>query len=435
MPRAKGVYGAKSIDQLKNNAFPEIEKMWKLFGLIEGYHYVKFKKPPSFFAKPLSPPNSYKNVVSFYNGHIILLFSALQANIVRSGSFDYAELDEAGFYKEDFFSKQLLPAIRGNLQYFADVPGHHQVSIYSSMPWKKEGKWVLKYEDLAKLHPDEFHYQESTTLDNIEIYGRKKFEQDKKTIGHLEFQVEYMNLRIDAAENAFYHALDEEKHLYESNYEYLSRGGSLLNKQIRHSTQEAIEASFDFSGWFNCATIYQKDGPIERMINAFHTKENSSLDTLVDNICSHYATQQNKYIRIFGEPRGHDRRPEGQTLYQRIATRFSYHGWVADIMVEAGIATDEHEMRYLAINDILTEAQPHYPTLRICEDTCKDVVLAMKLTEIDHNFKKNKKTERDRKFPQENAPHYTDTVDYFFTQKYSHMLTDDDEYAGDGFFA
>jgi hypothetical protein len=97
--------------------------------------------------------------------------------------------------------------------------------------------------------------------------------------------------------------------------------------------------------------------------------------------------------------------------------RLLYHGWGSEIAVTATVS-DVHENRYEYINNILKEDDPNLPKIRINQETCKDVIISMHNAEVTLDFKKDKKNEKNRSYNQAHATHFTDTIDYYLTQKH-----------------
>jgi hypothetical protein len=153
------------------------------------------------------------------------------------------------------------------------------------------------------------------------------------------------------------------------------------------------------------------------MRSQHHVYDNSSIDELIDEMCIELGDQALKHINIYGDPRGHDARAEGVTLYERIRSRLNSNGWSCTIVVKP-MRTQQQSVRYEYINEVLAETNPQLPKLRINDETCKDVIVALNIAEVKPDFSKNKKNESEREYNQAHATHYTDTVDYFFVQKY-----------------
>lgn len=427
LPRAKFFFSSSTYTQLLTKTLPPITKIWNNFGLIEHIpgetngHYVVGKVPPKKWIKPYDAPRKYTNVITFINGYTIELLSMDRPEIARGGSYDGGEIDEAALVKREVLGQVLAPSIRGNTNVFSHW-SHQQLSMYTSMPWKSSGLYLLEYEDRARLEPNTYFYLESTAYDNVLILGQKSLDIMKAEMDVNIFDIEIMNKRHGKSSLCFYAKFDDDHHIIDTSYEYEEddifgitvKGESIVNKDM------LIDMSFDFGGWFTGCTIYQEDirtgHSTEYMKDAMHVGETKGINDLIDAFCMKYAGHVYKHVRIWGEPRGHDKNATGYTYYEQLESRLRKHGWNVQIAVTSAVS-ENHENRYEFVNTILDESNPGLPKFRISE-TCKDVVIALHNTEVTPDFKKNKKDERNHSFNQAHATHYTDTVDYYLMQKH-----------------
>lgn len=430
LPRAKGYFSSSTYHQILTKTLPPVEEMWQRMGLRphiskeEPGHYIIGKRPPSNWIRPYSAPHAYKNAISFFNGFTIELLSMDRPDLARGGSYDFGEIDEATLVKEEHFNTVLQISTRANRHRFSHW-SHHQISKYSSMPWKSDGLYLLGYQDKAAAYPDDFFYQESTTADNIKVLGPDYLKRMKMALPYHTYQVEILNQRSVRGEHSFYHAFNDNIHTYVPKYSYEDDGprGIAFKGVLDRKKNEAINLSFDMSGWWKGCTAYQEDkGDVERMIGSFSVPKTKGLRELVNKICDTYQDQTMKHIEIWGEPRGHKMEDAiGGSSYQLIESVFNERGWSVSNNVQNTQAWT-HDKRYDFINEILLEAGTILPKLKINQVTCKDVIIAINNTEVDQNFKKIKKNEKNRSFNQDHATHYTDTIDYYFVQKYSHRM-------------
>jgi len=427
MPGSAGLLTCITLDQLKTNTLSSIRKMWARHGWRENVHYYIFKKPPQFWIdKAIAPPTEFKNVIFFKNGTWIKVVSAKQYDAARGGSYDWAEIDEAAFFPKKFYEEILDASVRGNRGRW-NCTTHHQISFYSSMPYTSEGKWVLDFEDLAKSDPADFYYMESTAYDNIHVYGKEKLERSKKLLSYLKFQVEYMNMRVIQAVNGYYHQFDDRRHLYGDIDEDV--------KDLYYNLNKPIDLSFDLGGWFSCAGASQEYNNTEYILHDFDAKKKESLKDLCVKFNDAFPLHRKKIVRVYGDPRGHDASEHGYSSYEFITKYLEELGWTVDMCVTNTLA-DSHELRYIQLNNILAEDDPNLPKIRFHRHNCKDTIIAIQMTEVTPEMKKNKKTEKKRDFPQQHAPHHTDKIDYLITQKHGWKFgIDNDIMENDAFVA
>ena len=124
-------------------------------------HYVVGRRSTESWTKPYSRPRKYDNVVSWWNGYCTEFLSMDRLDLQRGGSYDGGSGDEIDLVKKEHINKILLPAIRGNRHRFSSHL-HQQFSMYCSMPWERDGNWVLDYEQKMEQFPDEYFYLETT---------------------------------------------------------------------------------------------------------------------------------------------------------------------------------------------------------------------------------------------------------------------------------
>lgn len=418
LPRAKVFFSSSTYNQILTKTLPPIEAMWSTLGLKENLHFVVGRRPPKNFNRPYAPPRKYENVVTFFNGYTIEFLSMDRPDLARGGSYDGGDIDEAGLVPQDRLNRVLLPSIRGNRNRFSHWL-HHNKNLYSSMPWKSTGQYLLDYAEKAVAYPDLYFYSEATAEDNLVVLGKEGIAELRRELTHEEFMVEVMNQPLRRVPDGFYPHFNEKQHTYAPEYVYgEGKRGVTVEGAKDVNTKAMLEVALDFGGWFSCASVWQEDLGVERCINTFHVKEDGTLNDLVDAICGEYAGHKFRRVRVWGEPRGHDKSATGDTVYDQVARRFRYNGWYVEVRAPRGYRGSAHEQRHYFLNDILSEQYLHLPKVRINEETCRDMIYAIMMTSIKPDFKKDKSKERDRTYPQEHAPHYTDGLDYYFMQKY-----------------
>jgi len=408
-------------------------------GLIEHEDYVVGIKPPSHFTKCLDEPRKYENVISFANGRRIQLMSMDRADLQRGGTYTDGAADEAALIPHHHVTKVLIPSLRGFVREF-NTPLRGVFRAYTSIPWKPSGYWSLDYELKAQSQPDMYHWEEANAYDNIDVLGQDYLTRLEAELPYLEFLVEVMNERVRKVADAFYHKFDPEKHTYTPGYIYTEgERGIILDKRAdpdgikdaHYKADDVLDLSFDFSGFFNCCTVWQEamisEGRTKRRMEyclrqLFVKSSEGKVGELVDKFCTTYARHRFKAVRLWGEPRGHDAKADtSRTMFQQIQDRLVRQGWQVEIRVRPGQVKAHRERNYF-MNEVLAETNPALPCVRYNDATCKDAIIAMQVTAVRDDYQKDKSKESDRAFPQEHAPHFTDTTDYYLMQKHGHRV-------------
>lgn len=429
MPKSKGFLSSTTYNQLLTKTLPAVESKWAEMGLTEGEDYVIGMRPPREWEACLQEPRRYENIISFSNGRRIELLSMDRPDLARGGSYTDGAVDEAALVPQEHITRVLLPSLRMGLIEFGGHWAHKNLRLYTSIPWKPSGYYILDYEEKAKANPGRYAFIESNALDNVEVLGMDYIKMLEAELPYLEFLVEVMNQRIRKVRDAFYHKFDADRHTYSVRYLYGEGERGIVTNGMadpHYKSDEALDLSFDFSGWFNCAIAFQegrmREGGAQRVVEYglhqfFVKQDEGKVGELVDKICAHYSAHKFKVARLWGEPRGHDAKADTpETLFQQIQKRFVRNGWKVEIRVKPGQVKAHRERNYY-MNDVLAEQTP-LPILRLNDQTCKDAIIAMQVTSVKGDFQKDKSNESNRDFPQEQATHFTDLIDYYFTQKH-----------------
>jgi hypothetical protein len=405
------------LTQMKNETFSVIQDKLKSYGYYseedspDDYDYVCWKKPPEHFKRPYLKVEQYENVVTFRNGFTIVFMATKDINSKRGGNFDCGIIDEAAFVKRAAFERVLSQMVRANTHRF-DSPFHHQKILISSRPRSYEGSWVSDMEEKAAASEDIF-YMEASALDNKDALPEGYFDEQLELLGYLEYLIEIENQKVDRLPDGFYHQFRNELHTYTP--QYLWQNGERYD--TRYNPDALLELSFDFGGWFSCCSIFQERDKTEWLLRQCYVDTNERIAQLVDKICDQYPNHNMKLVRLYGDPTGRNKNPSDiKDLYEQMAERFVARGWSVQIKAKAG-APSGHKERYEYMNNVLAE-DAALPRLRINASDAKDIIVAVNLCDRTSSFKKNKTAEENKRSPQIHAPHFTDTVDYYFEQKH-----------------
>lgn len=302
MPGGTGGFICSSFKQAHTRTLPAALSGLKEAGFIEGIHYIIGKKPPEKlgFRKPLVPVSDYDNVVSFYNGAIMLIVSQDVKMSSNSVTFDWIVGDEAKGLNYDKLKDETFPANGGTMRYFNDCPWHHSMLFVSDMPVLKSGRWLLNYREKAtpdvieaiqgllykrwqlnKMPPCEAQkkaianvdhliselrkvavaYHEWSTFENIAVVGINYIRQMKRDLPPLVFQTSILCRRVERLSDGFYPNFKDKLHTYIANNNSIleSEGysidpkkdyGCMLDADL--SLKSPICIAFDFNANINC---------------------------------------------------------------------------------------------------------------------------------------------------------------------------------------
>ena len=148
MPRSAGALISPTYGKLLRNTLPAIFHALSRLGFIRDIHYVVGRRPRKEmnFKRPYIDPFDYKYVIAWFNGSIQHLLSFDRPMSANSMSLDYVLGFEAKFLDFDKIKNEVLPANRGNINYFGHCPWHHSQLYTTDMPTSKKGMWILDKE-------------------------------------------------------------------------------------------------------------------------------------------------------------------------------------------------------------------------------------------------------------------------------------------------
>ena len=355
---------------------------------------------------------------------------------------------------------------------------HHGVFHFTSMPYGTQGKWLLEgskhyqeagkdYEELnreliklqlkyirnkdrearrviytdiqritseLRYYVDENGqlYSEANVFENLTNVGIRYLEQQERGLPDFTLRVELLNQRPTTVEAGFYPTLDTSKHAYEAfAYGHLhgDKEGEAFNlrRLLRladtpDSRQDAdcdttlplrLAPDYGKSTFLTVAQVHSKAREY-RFLKGFFVKHPELIRHLAKQFTDYYAYHLMKRLSFIEDAEyGNSRVPNSDETYnQQFVRLLREAGWKVDV-VKLG-RTPGYHTRYLLAHELLAELDPNLPRIRFNKHHCKQVLIAMQLTEMKEGprgIEKNKASERLTSVPSEEAPHFTDTVD------------------------
>lgn len=415
--RAKfGLFGP-TYEHLKNRVVPSFLAGVRSTGLrehIEGKqtgHYVKFKKPPKWFKTPYQQPEDFSNIITFFNGYTVQLFSWHSADLIRGINLDGADVDEAALLDKEIFDQVIFPTIRGNTWMFKNNILHQQICFYTSMPWLTSGQWVLNYEKLMTEYPKEIFFLKGTSWDNEKVIGTDTLHRWRREMNPLAYKVEIMCEEVGRVADCYYDEFDEKKHTFvDIDYKTLDPNQKLF-------------ISFDFNGHFTCCVVGQKLGNTIYIQRELFVKGTKLIDNLVDMFCKEFANHPTKEIDIFGDAQGNRQSftyisQDVLTFYDKIIERMKLFGWTC---YKQRLNTNpKHIDRHDVINKGLKGVANNntISQIKINKFGCTFLPSNLAKTAMLNTYEKDKSSETDGYTPPEQSTHLTDCFDYVIYRLY-----------------
>jgi hypothetical protein len=399
--------------------------------------------------------------------------------------------------KEKFDDEVMPANRGNERQVWSDNRLHHGVFHFTSMPYGNQGKWLLEgskhyqdngndydhlsrelvklqlkyirnkdrearraiYLDIQKLTAELRYYvdengqlySEANVFENITNVGIRYLEQQERGLPDFTFRVEVLNQRPTTVEAGFYPTLDTAKHAYEAfAYEHLQGEKEEQQFQLRRlkrlaefpdSRQDAdcdptlpLRMAPDY-GKSTFITVAQAHHKVReyRFLNGFFVKHPQLIRDLCKQFADYYANHINKRLVFIEDAEyGNNRLPNSNETYnQEFVRRLREAGWKVQVL-KLG-RTPGHHTRYLLAHDLLAELDPGAWRIRFNKHHCKQVLIAMQLTEAKegkHGIEKNKASEKLSSVPSEEAPHFTDTVDLHLLSLEGTILKPEADFSG-----
>jgi hypothetical protein len=422
LPRAKTIFLGLTYTQIYTNVLLPLTSALETLGYVRDIHFVIGRKPPKGFTTPYQKPERYENVITFWNGYSVILASFDRPQLIRGGSNDGIKTDEALLIKKDVYDETVIPTLRpSSIRLFGKPKMLHQ-HFTSSMPYAEKGRWLLEYEEKAKLEPKKYGYFEGTSWHNRKVLGDETILRWKDSMSDIRYGIEVMNKRIFNIGNRFYKSLSED-HFYDEDANYDFVDGLEFNRTaIRVCRWDAdclfdqpLDISLDF-GNFTCMWVAQEHRleHTYKLINTFHTDENEILDDVCTKFCEYYKYKLNRLVIVYGDKMG--KYKGGNTRYTQFETVervLSAHGfrvhleWTGDV---------DHLDRHDYVNQLLRHENKRLPMLSFNRMKTKDAKISFETTQMIDG-QKDKRPER-QAIAQKHAPHYGDAFDYLVFPKF-----------------
>ena len=466
MPRSAGGIVGSTYQQLLTRTLPGMLKSLEDMGYKRNLHYFIGRKPPisSGFKEPVIMPVSYDHVVSWYNGSIQYLISQDVAGSSNSLTLQYLDIDEAKYINFDKLKDETLPANGGFKGPWKNSPWLNSILIASDMPTTKKGSWFLSYKDkmdpevinmikflvreiynlkqspltswtkrklreytlrLAQFRSVAVYYREWSTIENVELLGKKYIAQMKRDLPPLVFMTSIMCIRPGKLKDGFYPALRETVHYYTAfNNSYLQKLDYNFDKaQDESCYQDAdvdltrpICVAFDYNANINWLVCGQQSGMKAMILKSFFVKYQRKLRELVDDFCNYYRTHLTREVIYYYDSTalGSNYALNEEDFASAICSQFEKNHWTVQRVHIGG--TVKHHEKYLIIDQALKGQKYLMPMINAPNNEALKLALehcGIKVGPL--GFQKDKSGEKFAETEEDLMEHRTDGTDAFDT--------------------
>ena len=447
MPRSQILLFSDTYDRLEKRIVPNIINfISSKLGLIEGIDFVKYKKPPDYFEKPLVPLDFYERVISFASGMCLCLVSLHVEGSANAYNAQAAIGDEVKFCDEVQINTEVLPALRGEEAMYGHLPEFQSVWMFTDKFGPKT-KWLLQKKkkvnqkavdyvlamqlETLKLETEMQQYTSTATIyqykHKIEAYrkaadairkdlmyvsemkpyenrlavGDRFFRNQKRICTPYEFDVAILNKDPDKVENTFYPMFSS-----------LNKYGGIEDYNPAVPFITASDYNFRISP-FPIVQLSTLPGSVYDTVNfidCIYELYPKGIEDAVATFCNKYADHPCKELHYIFDHTAIGRSPLKTTFKQEVINSFEKHRWNV-IEHYIGDAPD-HDIKYKALQNYFLHQGDYAVKMNMI--TCDMLIKSMEQTPaiiVNGVTKKDKRTEKDLNFPAEDSTHIPDAVD------------------------
>jgi hypothetical protein len=466
MPRSSGGIIGPAFQRLLTQTLPGTFYALEEMGYKRNLHFYVGHKPPKSagFKQPIREPASYDRVVSWYNGSLQYLISQDIPGTSNSMTLQYLLGDESKYLNFDKLKDETFPANGGFKGPWANCPWLNSMLFMSDMPTTKKGSWFLNYREkmdpelidmihflvreiyelqqkpqntytqkllalyrkrLAQFRSVAVYYREWSSIENIELLGKKYIAQMKRDLPPLVFQTSILCIRPGKLKDGFYPAFSESKHLYTAfDNSYLLNLDYDLKKAAQQDCRQdgdlnpgkPISVAFDYNANINWLVCGQKDGLKMKVLKSFYVKYERKLRELVDDFCNYYRFHHTREVVYYYDNTAlsSNYAVSDEDFASVICSQFEKNRWRV-YRVHIGNPLRHHE-KYLMLDQAFKGQKYLFP--QVNQPNNEALVLAMQHTGVrvgPNGFQKDKSGEKEAESEEDRLEHRTDGTDAFDT--------------------
>jgi len=378
MPGSGGGIVGSTFQQLLTRTLPGTLKALADQGFKRNLHYFIGRKPPKTagFKEPVIEPVSYDHVVSWYNGSIQYLISQDIPGSSNSLTLQYLLGDEAKFLDFEKLKDETFPANGGYKGPWKNSPWLNSMLFTSDMPTSKKGSWFLNYREkmdpelinmikllvwriyelkqnpptewnqrlirelslkLAQFRSVAVYYREASSIENVQIIGKKYIAQMKRDLPPLVFATSILCLRPGKLKDGFYPSL-RDHHFYKAfdnsylqglDYDFEKAQAESCAQDADVDLSRPIRVAFDYNANINWLVCSQRSGVKSLGLKSFYVKYQRKLRELVDDFCEYYRIHLTREVVYFYDTTalGSNYAVSDEDFASVICSQFEKRGW------------------------------------------------------------------------------------------------------------
>ena len=463
LPRSGGAIVGSTFQQLLTRTLPGSLKALEDMGYHRNMHFFIGRKPPKSagFKEPVIKPISYDHVVSWYNGSVQYLISQDIPGSSNSLTLQYILGDEAKFLDFDKLKDETFPANGGFKGPWKNSPWLNSMLFTSDMPTSKKGSWFLNYKDkqdpevietikwlvrkiyqlkqeartewnirklkeyslkLAQLRSISVYYREVSSIENVQILGKKYIAQMKRDLPPLVFMTSIMCIRPGKLKDGFYPGLRDFHYYKAFDNSYLQNLDYNFDKAQEESCiQDAdvdlsrpISVAFDYNANINWLVAGQTHGIKARVLKSFYVKYQRKLREVVNDFCNYYRHHLTREVIYYFDNTalGSNYALNEEDFASAICSQFEKNNWTVT-RKHTGNPMKHHE-KYLILDQAFKGQKYLMPMIN--EPNNEALKLSLEHTGVKIGplgFQKDKSGEKLAETEEDRLEHRTDGTDAF----------------------
>lgn len=471
MPRATGVIVGATYNQILTRTLPGLVKGWEMLGYKRDVHFVIGRAPSDKWIRqwnwpgPYRMPFKFNYCISWWNGALVYFVSQDIVGSSNGITIDWIIGDEAKYLKEERFNQELLPANRGIIPAFKNNPFHHGITLTTDMPTGSGGRWLLDKEkesdpvraneilkiqkvisslranmdrarkgdkphyykqirvleeEINDLRKNLLYYHEASSLENIHALGIDYIKQQLMMTTQYEFDTQILNLRLEKVEDGFYPDFDEDVHGYTSvnnafleglNYDFSKIEGIDCRRDADLDAKKGLHIAIDYNRRIHPLVVLQETKTELRIVKGLHSLFPKKLKDVVQKFCDYYKPHKTKIVYYWYDQTAVSDLNETRQC-DDVVKILRKNGWSV-VRMYMGVAP-EHIDKYNMYGHLLQEDGHYNRIFRINRENAPSLIRSINLAQAEirkGGFGKLKLSEKDPKFPAEDATHYSDALD------------------------
>ena len=453
MPGSQVLLFSDTYDRLQDRIVPNIcDFLENKMGLIEGIDFVKYKRPPDTWERPIIPLDKFEHVISFASGMALCLVSLRIEGSANAYNAQAAIGDEVKFCDESRINTEVLPALRGSQNLFGHLPEYLSVWMFTDKYGPKI-KWLLKKrekvsteaidviytlqmeifrlsdtaaaydakgdstsawevrrtskalkEKADRIRKNIIYVSDMKPYENLAAVGEFYFKMQKRVCKNdLEYDVAILNKDPDKVESCFYPSFTQ-KNKYR------------VKKNEDYDKNASFYIAFDYNFRISPLPIVQygilphNEYPTVNFIDALFTLHPLGLEDCIDLFCTKYRDHENKEVNFLYDHTAIGRSPLKTTFKNEVVRHFELKDWnvVCHFMGDA----PDHDIKHKLMKRLLQETGTN--AIQVNEVSCDQLIKSIEMSPArisGDKTKKDKSTETNEDWPAEDSTHFSDAFD------------------------